>query len=107
MFLSIETYGPGDRMSAYQELIGLITAMDDESEMDRLFKELLTERELSDLVLRWELLKELHQGMTQRKIAAKHKISLCKITRGSKILKSEDSISRHLLEKAYGPGKNR
>lgn len=94
-------------MSAYKELIGLITAMDDASDMDRLFKELFTERELSDLVLRWQLLKELHQGVTQRSIASKHNISLCKITRGSKILKSEDSMARQLLERIHGPGKNR
>lgn len=94
-------------MSAYQELIGLFTAMDKESDMDRLFKELFTEREVSALVLRLQLLKELHQGVTQRTIASKHNISLCKITRGSKILKTEDSIIRQLLEKAYGPGKNR
>lgn len=84
--------------SARQELVRLFTAMDDEKKMSRLFEELLTERELNDLALRWQLLKELHQGMTQRDIASKHKISLCKITRGSKILKSEDSVVHELLE---------
>ena len=92
-------------MSAQQELIWLFTATDDEKKMSRLFEELFTERERNDLALRWQLLKELHQGMTQRDIASKHKISLCKITRGSKILKTGDSVIRELLEEHYGAGK--
>lgn len=92
-------------MSARQELIRLFTAMDDENKMTRLFDELFTERERNDLTLRWQLLKELHQGMTQRDIASKHKISLCKITRGSKILKSKGSIIRELLVEHFGSRK--
>lgn len=92
-------------MSVRQELVRLFTAMDDEQKMSRLFDELFTERELNDLAMRWQLLKELYQGMTQRDIASKHKISLCKITRGSKILKSENSVIHELLEKYCGTEK--
>jgi hypothetical protein len=34
--------------------------------------------------LRWKLLKDLHAGMTQRKIAEKYGISLCKNNKGIK-----------------------
>lgn len=88
-------------MSVRMELVRLFAAMDDEQKMARLFDELFTEKELNDLAMRWQLLKELYQGMTQRDIAARHKISLCKITRGSKILKSKDSVIHELLEEHF------
>ncbi|GAB6097806.1 hypothetical protein JCM14469_40600 [Desulfatiferula olefinivorans] len=84
-------------MTAYGNLITIIAGMDSEEDLARLFDELFTERERRDLALRWQLLEELHQGSTQRDIAARHKISLCKITRGSRILKDESSMVRRLL----------
>ena len=39
----------------------------------------------------------LHKGLPQRDIAEQLGISLCKITRGAKILKQNDSISRKML----------
>jgi TrpR family trp operon transcriptional repressor len=66
--------------------------------MASFFEEIFTPKELKDLELRWELLKELHAGQTQRSIAARHKISLCKITRGSKVLKKQGSITKRLLD---------
>ncbi|HQQ15051.1 MAG TPA: Trp family transcriptional regulator, partial [Deltaproteobacteria bacterium] len=45
-----------------------------------------------------------HAGHTQRNIASRHKISLCKITRGSKILKKPGSITKKLLDARYGTG---
>ncbi|MFH2129692.1 MAG: Trp family transcriptional regulator [bacterium] len=47
---------------------------------------------------RWGLMKDLKSGMSQRKIAKKRKISLCKITRGSRILKNPESIANQLIE---------
>jgi TrpR family trp operon transcriptional repressor len=51
-------------------------------------------------------MKELHQGKTQRDIASELGISLCKITRGSKILKQDDSQFGKIL-KERDNGKNR
>lgn len=62
------------------------------------FKEMFTPSELVDLDLRWKLLKDLHGGMTQRKIAEKYSISLCKITRGSKLLKNDNSVALKILK---------
>jgi len=50
------------------------------------------------LSLRWRLLSELHNNKTQRAIAKKYHISLCKITRGSKILKKKNSITKQILD---------
>ncbi|MBI4350006.1 MAG: hypothetical protein HY550_01075 [Elusimicrobia bacterium] len=40
----------------------------------------------------------LGRGRPQRGIARELKISLCKITRGSKILKSRGSVTKTLIE---------
>ena len=47
---------------------------------------------------RWLLVKELDSGVTQREIARKYNMSLCKITRGSKELQKKDSAFRRMLE---------
>ena len=85
-------------MESKEELVNVFVKIEDREEMGRLLEELLTPKEMSDLCMRWQLMKELHEGNTQRSIAAKHRMSLCKITRGSKILKKEDSAVRRILE---------
>lgn len=84
-------------MSADLELLEVISSIKDLDELTRFFNEIFTPAELDDISLRWKLLKDLHEGMTQRKIAEKYGISLCKITRGSKVLKSKDSIVLKVL----------
>jgi TrpR family trp operon transcriptional repressor len=65
--------------------------------MAQFLQEILTPAELHDLALRWELMNKLSQGDSQRQIASELGISLCKITRGAKILKDGQSISRKFL----------
>ncbi len=89
-------------MKTRHELQKVFADVRDYQEMVSFFEEIFTPKEIKDLELRWELLKELHAGHTQRKIAASHKISLCKITRGSKILKKPGSITKRLLDACYG-----
>lgn len=60
---------------------------------------LFTKAELKDIVNRWLLVKELEKGTTQRAIAKKFKMSLCKITRGSKLLNDPESGFRKVLNK--------
>lgn len=81
-----------------QQLLDVILSIKDRDELEFFFEEILTPAELSDLSLRWKLLKELHAGMTQRKIAEKYGISLCKITRGSKVLKKKGSVALKVLD---------
>jgi TrpR family trp operon transcriptional repressor len=68
--------------------------------MGRLLEELLTQAELRDLTLRWRLLRLLQAGMPQREIAERLGVSLCKITRGSRVLKQQDSAIAALLRRA-------
>ena len=89
-------------MTSRDELIRVFTEIGDSDDMARFFDEIFTPKERTDLIMRWQLLKELHAGEPQRAIAARHRISLCKITRGSRILKQEDSVTRSLLERFGG-----
>jgi len=79
-------------------LLTAILSINRVDDLDSLFKDLFTPGELADLSLRWKLLKDLDQGLTQRKIAEKYGISLCKITRGSKILKNKNSMIHELFK---------
>ncbi len=88
-------------MNDYDDLISIFCDTTDPEEMKRLFSEMFTDREQKDFILRWDLLKDLYKGIPQREIAAKHKISLCKITRGSKILKKDKSFVRSILSERY------
>ncbi len=92
-------------MNSQTELIKIFTDIDDYELMEELFYEIFTSKELGDFTMRWQLLKELHKGKTQRSIAKQHKISLCKITRGSKILKKENSVIKTILNSLYGESK--
>lgn len=59
---------------------------------------LFTKAELKDISNRWLLVKEIDNGTTQREIAKKFGMSLCKITRGSKELNKPDSAFRKILD---------
>jgi TrpR family trp operon transcriptional repressor len=84
------------------EIAEILCGINDPKTMDQLLRELFTGGELATLELRWRLLKDLFDGTPQRKIAETHRISLCKITRGSKVLKKRGSVVRRLLEAARG-----
>ena len=86
--------------AARRELARLLAAERDPGNMDRLFDDLLTQAELRDLILRWRQLKMLNAGVPQREIAETLGISLCKITRGSRVLKQPEAVVTALLKQA-------
>jgi TrpR family transcriptional regulator, trp operon repressor len=59
---------------------------------------LLTPTELKEVSARWALVREIDAGTTQREIARKMGLSLCKITRGSKELKKENSPFKKMID---------
>ena len=73
------------------------TCVTDPRELEIFLSELLTPAELHDLVLRWKLLELLELGISQRKVAETLGVSLCKITRGAKILKRQGSVAARVL----------
>ncbi|MBU8848414.1 MAG: trp operon repressor [Desulfobacterales bacterium] len=84
-------------MAVDHELLKVILSIDNFDDLNLFFDDIFTPAELEDISLRWKLLKDLNKGLAQRKIAEKYGISLCKITRGSKILKNKDSIVLKVL----------
>jgi len=84
-------------MSEIKELVKTMYSLEDEKQLHKLLHEILTPAEINDLALRWKLMKMLKEGIPQRKIASDLGISLCKITRGSKILKEPDSIVNKII----------
>lgn len=81
-----------------RELCHLLSKNSDEEFLYSFFDNLFTPNEMVDFAKRWQLVKELDSGVTQREIAKKYNMSLCKITRGSKMLKSSESAFRKLLD---------
>lgn len=78
--------------------IAHIFATSDEKMIYDFIECLFTPAERKDIANRWLLVKEIDKGTTQREIAKKFGMSLCKITRGSKELSKEDSAFRRILE---------
>lgn len=84
-------------MDNFDELLEAILLIKSKEELKLFFEEILTDAEIEDITKRWSLMKDLLNGISQRNIAKKYGISLCKITRGSKVLKNENSISKKLI----------
>ncbi|MGP1419782.1 MAG: Trp family transcriptional regulator [Sphaerochaetaceae bacterium] len=88
-------------MENLDELVEIFARTTDRRTVRRLMEELLTRSELEDLSKRWYLMKELYKGKPQRRIASEMEISLCKITRGSRILKQDNSEFRKILSEMF------
>ncbi len=86
------------KISDWDELSKIISGIKEPESLKLFFKEILTEKERNDIILRWELMKRLKEGIPHRNIASDLKISLCKITRGSKIIKDPNSIISKIID---------
>ncbi len=85
-------------LQAFEAVAEVLSAIKSAEEMRLFLNELLTPSEIHDITLRWRLLELLADGVSQRKIAEELKISLCKITRGSKILKQKGAVTSRVLK---------
>lgn len=85
----------------FSEIIEIFANITDKAEMRSLFHDMFTDAELTDIAKRWYIFKELYKGTPQRAIAKEMEVSLCKITRGSKELKREDSVVKKVLSEIY------
>lgn len=84
-------------MDGIKEISGILSRIEDQKLILDLLECLLTENEIKEIAGRWELVKMLDKGVSQRKIAQKLSMSLCKITRGSRELKKKDSAFKRAL----------
>ncbi len=82
---------------SFREICSIIARSEDEDFIYEFFECLFTPAERHDFANRWLLVKEIEKGTTQREIAHKFSMSLCKITRGSKELNKPDSAFKKAL----------
>lgn len=86
------------REKAFEEIVSLLSKCNDDKIIKSFLQGLLTGHEIDEITSRWELVKRLDRGVTQRQVATELGLSLCKITRGAKELKNRQSPFRHMLE---------
>jgi TrpR family trp operon transcriptional repressor len=80
------------------EIAETLAAIGDAALIRRFLESLLTPRERNEIAGRWELVKLLDRGESQRHVAKRLGMSLCKITRGSRELKRRDSAFKAVLD---------
>ena len=78
--------------TAFARLARTLADLEQPAAIERFLLEVMTPGEVHDLGLRWELVELLVEGVSQRQIASRLGISLCKITRGAKILKKKNGV---------------
>jgi TrpR family trp operon transcriptional repressor len=83
---------------AINEIAEVLCAIRNVALMRRFMESILTPRELEEICGRWELVKLLDRGISQRQVAKRLGMSLCKITRGSRELKKRDSAFKTVLD---------
>ena len=80
------------------EIINILATLTSKEEIAGFLTEIFTQNELETLSKRWRIMKLLSLGATQREIANELNVSLCKVTRGSKILKNKNAITTKFLK---------
>lgn len=85
-------------MEKLKELSISLAQINDPLLIERFLKSILTPNEIEEVSTRWALVQLLDKGMSQRKISKKLGLSLCKITRGSRELKKNNSAFKEVIE---------
>jgi TrpR family trp operon transcriptional repressor len=83
----------------YRALCTLFASIEDEKDADKLLQDILTPQEIDSLAERWQLIQALAKGIPQRTVAKDLKLSISKITRGSRMLQYGTGGFRLFLEK--------
>jgi TrpR family trp operon transcriptional repressor len=86
-------------MDKIKEISEVLAFTDDPQVIENFLKSILTKYEIKEISSRWELVKLLRSGLSQRKISEKLGVSLCKITRGSRELKKDKSVFKAMIDR--------
>jgi len=84
-------------MNNIKQICRFLAVTDNPETINRFLNEIFTPAEIRDLDSRWEIIKRLKRGDTQRSIAKELHLGLCKITRGAKELKKSNSIIKKVI----------
>ena len=85
-------------MKNIKEISQIIAEIDDAQLIEEFFYSILTKNEIRIVASRWEIVKRLEEGISQRKIAKTLHLSLCNITRGSRELKKNNSALKKMIK---------
>lgn len=92
----------GKESNYRKELVELVSRIaGDKSLLDQFFQDLFSPQEYQDIVKRWQIVKQLDKGMSQRQIAKDLKVSVATITRGSRELLDKNGGFKQILKKYY------
>lgn len=83
------------------DLLEILLSINSKEELESFIDDILTEKEVEDVVQRYLLMDDLYRGKSQRDIASDRSMSLCKITRGSKMLKKKNGFMRQFFSNKY------
>ena len=81
-----------------KELLDILTKFRKPAETEDFLVDLLTPTEWREVVLRWQLVKQLNAGVHQRDIAKNLGVSIAKITRGSRVLLNKNGGFNKILK---------
>lgn len=73
-----------------KEFAELLANIEDPKLMDVFLEDIFTPAEFEEVVIRWQIVKQLANGKPQREIAKKLGVSIGTITRGSRELRDKD-----------------
>ena len=90
-------------MDRIRQMAEILARIEDPKLIEGFLRCLLTPHEAADVSGRWELVKRLDKGMSQRTIAHDLGMSLCKITRGSRELKRPGSALKRVIGEYLNP----
>jgi len=84
-------------MNNIKEISKILAKIDNSETIEDFLLSMLTPNEVKNISSRWEIVKRIDNGLSQRKIATDLHLSLCKITRGSRELKKTNSVIKTIL----------
>lgn len=92
----------GKELNYKKELVNLVSRVaSDKSILDQFFQDLFSPQEYKDVAKRWQIVKQLDKGLSQRQIAKDLKVSVATITRGSRELLDKQGGFKQILKKYY------
>jgi Trp operon repressor len=85
-----------------KELARLTASIKSDKEADELLGVLLTPAEHEELAKRWQIVKELIEGVPQRTVRDKLSVSIATVTRGSRELQYGNGIFQKFYKRSRG-----
>ncbi len=82
-----------------KELLEILAGIKNSKLMEDFLADLLTPAEVNAIVKRWQIVKLLYQGLTQREVAKKVGVSIYKVSRGSRELLDKNGGFHKILKK--------